>query len=402
MIIKTKHDNYNKDSCFTFLAINKRNQSLRWFTGSAKHSPYMNSQHAVIISKQPTLIVAGLLLIYGSYSSHSSAATPELPPATAVASVSTYTQEELNDVRRAEPALEIRAAIPVNRSSSSAVMPTLDLSKVTGYIGHRVGRNETLETIALNAGSTPQLLSAYNRLSGPLQRGREIIVPRPGGEAPEAQSTPVIVERGLTNQPVVALTFDAGSTAEPLPKLLQTLRDHHLKVTFFVTGFWVRENPELLRQIVADGHELGNHSLTHPDMRNQDDMRIKHELLETERLVRNASGSSTRPYFRPPYGAYNNRVLLTAESLGYLPVYWTLDCLDSVGAKKSPEFIAERVTRKLSREQLCGAIILMHVDSMATADAVPTILSRYDEMGLSVVTVSKVLNETASVAVSSN
>ena len=205
-------------------------------------------------------------------------------------------------------------------------------------------------------------------------------------------SKPVIVERGMTDRPLVALTFDAGSTAEPLPKLLQTLRDHHLKVTFFVTGFWVRENPVLLQQIVADGHELGNHSLTHPDMRHLDDMRIKHELLETERLVRNATGASTRPYFRPPYGAYNDRVLLAAENLGYLPVYWTLDCLDSVGAKKSPAFIADRVTHKLSREQMCGSIVLMHVDSMATADAVPEILSRFDEMGLAVVTVTQVLN----------
>ena len=86
-------------------------------------------------------------------------------------------------------------------------------------------------------------------------------------------------------------------------------------------------------------------------------------------------------------------MLLAAENLGYLPVYWTLDCLDSVGAKKSTAFIADRVTHKLSREQMCGSIILMHVDSMATADAVPEILSRFDEMGLSVVTVTQVLNE---------
>ncbi|MDB6138313.1 MAG: polysaccharide deacetylase, partial [Verrucomicrobiaceae bacterium] len=86
-------------------------------------------------------------------------------------------------------------------------------------------------------------------------------------------------------------------------------------------------------------------------------------------------------------------VLLAAEALGYLPIYWTLDCLDSVGAKKSPDFIAQRVTRKLPREQMCGSIVLMHVDSMATADAVPEILSRFEEMGLSVVTVSRVLNE---------
>ncbi len=294
---------------------------------------------------------------------------------------------------RAEPAIEIRAAIPMQPIPMPTSRSPLDMSRASGYAGHIVGRDETLESIAAKAGCTAQVLRAYDHIVGPVSQGRAIIVPLVNASAPQMESKPVLVERGLTRRPYVALTFDAGSTAEPLPKLLQTLRDHHLKVTFFVTGFWVRENPALLQQIVADGHELGNHSLTHPDMRHLEDIRIKHELLETERLVRNATGATSRPYFRPPYGAYNDRVLQVAESLGYLPIYWTLDCLDSVGARKSPEFIADRVTRKLSREQMVGAIVLMHVDSMATADAVPTILSRYAEMGLSVVTLSEVLNE---------
>lgn len=301
------------------------------------------------------------------------------------------TADEVATAPRAEPVIEIRAAIPVGRMPQ--MVAPVDPSTVSGYAGHTVRRSETLETIAAQAGCKPQLLATYNRLVGPLQSGRQIIVPLPPATAPGLVSKPVLVERAQTSHPLVALTFDAGSTAEPLPKLLQTLRDHHLKVTFFVTGYWVRENPELLRQIVADGHELGNHSLTHPDMRRLDDVRIKHEILETERLVWKTAGVSTRPYFRPPFGAYNDRVLLAAEALGYLPVYWTLDCLDSVGAKKSPVFIADRVTRKLTREQMCGSIVLMHVDSMATADAVPEILNRFEDMGLSVVTLSRVLNE---------
>lgn len=357
----------------------------------------MHSPHVIPSLKQSTISVVGWIWMVCLGASYAIGAMPEPVAPTSVAA---FTQEELSEVKRAEPVLEVRAAIPV--LPEAAAPDPLDLGQISGYVGHTVGRSETLESIVAETGCPAHLLTMYNRLEGPLQRGRQIIIPCPTGVGRELESKPVIVERGLTSMPLVALTFDAGSTAEPLPKLLQTLREHHLKVTFFVTGFWVRENPGLLQQIVADGHELGNHSLTHPDMRNLDDIRIKHELLETERLVRNATGMTTRPYFRPPYGAYNNRVLLTAESLGYLPVYWTLDCLDSVGAKKTPEFIAERVTHKLSREQLCGAIILMHVDSMATADAVPAILQRYDEMGLSVVSVSRVLNENLGVKLSKN
>ncbi len=352
----------------------------------------MNSHHGFLSGVSRTGTAACIAVISCVVSGLGFSATPT-PPLSSTAIVSAAvpaptTAQELASAQAAEPVYEIRAAIPVIK-----VAEPMDLSKVGGYAGHTVRRNETLESIAAQAGCTPQLLGSYNKLVGPLQPGRQIIVPLPAATVPEMPNRPVLVERGQTSHPLVALTFDAGSTAEPLPKLLQTLRDHQLKVTFFVTGFWVRENPELLKQIVADGHELGNHSLTHPDMRHLDDMRIKHEILETERLVLKTAGVSTRAYFRPPYGAYNDRVLLASQALGYLPVYWTLDCLDSVGAKKSPDFIADRVTRKLSREQLCGSIVLMHVDSMATADAVPEILSRFDDMGLSVVTVSRVLNE---------
>ncbi|MDB6073863.1 MAG: polysaccharide deacetylase [Verrucomicrobiaceae bacterium] len=355
----------------------------------------MNSHHGFFSRVLGTATAACIAVIHCVLSGLSFGATPT-PPLSSTAIVSAASPmpasaQELTSAQPAEPVYEIRAAIPVIRVPSMA--EPMDLSKVGSYAGHTVRRNETLESIAAQAGCTPQLLGSYNKLVGPLQVGRQIIVPLPAAAVSEMPSRPVLVERGQTSHPLVALTFDAGSTAEPLPKLLQTLRDHQLKVTFFVTGFWVRENPDLLKQIVADGHELGNHSLTHPDMRHLDDMRIKHEILETERLVLKTAGVSARPYFRPPYGAYNDRVLLASEALGYLPIYWTLDCLDSVGAKKSPDFIADRVTRKLSREQLCGSIVLMHVDSMATADAVPEILSRFDDMGLSVVTVSRVLNE---------
>lgn len=355
------------------------------------------SSHHVASLRTPAAGLAAWLFLSCAWGAHA-----EGPAASVgiVGAASIATPAEVIAAPRAEPVEEVRSAIPVIRVPEMA--EPLDITQNAGYAGHIVKRNETLESIALEAGCTPQMLMGYNRIVGTLQPGRELIVPLAPGHASTLANKPVIVERGLTSHPMVALTFDAGSTAEPLPKLLKTLREHQLKVTFFVTGFWVRENPQLLQQIVAEGHELGNHSLTHPDMRNLDDMRIKHEILETERLVRKTTGQTTRPYFRPPYGAYNDRVLQTVESLGYLPVYWTLDCLDSTGVKKTSAFIADRVTHKLPREQMCGSIVLMHVDSMATADAVPEILSRFDQMGLSVVTLSQVLNERLTVTVSKN
>src|SRR5262249_46143073 len=102
-------------------------------------------------------------------------------------------------------------------------------------------------------------------------------------------------------------------------------------------------------------------------------------------------GASARPLFRPPYGAYDKGVLATTIALGYLPIYWTLDSLDSVGEPKTPEFLIERVTGTLTPQQLRGAIILAHCGSPATAEALPTILDRFAQMGLEVHTVSEVL-----------
>ena len=88
----------------------------------------------------------------------------------------------------------------------------------------------------------------------------------------------------------VALTLDAGASAEPVPQILATLREHGVKITFFLTGKWIEDNPELTRQIVADGHEIANHSFTHPDMRNLSDEAIRTELGDTEALLAETAG----------------------------------------------------------------------------------------------------------------
>jgi len=176
--------------------------------------------------------------------------------------------------------------------------------------------------------------------------------------------------------------------------MLATLREHHVTITFFLTGKWIKDNPDLTRQIIADGHEIANHTFNHPDMRNLSDEAIHEELADTEVLLAETSaGASTRPFFRPPYGAYDARLLRLVEAEGYLPIYWTFDSLDSVGEPKTPEYLFERITNHLPRNQLPGAIILAHCGSQPTADALPRILDRFAEMGIEVKKVSEVLGE---------
>jgi peptidoglycan/xylan/chitin deacetylase (PgdA/CDA1 family) len=260
-----------------------------------------------------------------------------------------------------------------------------------GYIGHIVEEGETLATIAARGGSTPELIAQYNRLEGEPQPGRMLIVPRAEGAASSLESAPLLVQRGRADKPWLALTLDAGADAAPVPAMLKTLREHNVKLTFFLTGTWIKDNPDLARQIVADGHEIANHSFTHPDFRNLSDAAFRKELDDTEALLQETTGASSRPLFRPPYGAYDARVLQLVESQGYLPIYWTLDSLDSVGEPKTPDFLFERVTSKLAPDKLRGAIILAHCGSQPTADALPRILDRFAELGLEVKKVSEVL-----------
>jgi peptidoglycan/xylan/chitin deacetylase (PgdA/CDA1 family) len=296
----------------------------------------------------------------------------------------------------APPALPTAAPTEAPTAASTpeplAPSPQPRVPTIAGYAGHIVAEGETLEQIAAAGGSAPGVIAAYNLLGGPPQPGRALIVPRLHGREAQLQDTPIMVERGAAGRPWVALTLDAGADAEPTPRMLQALRERGVRITFFLTGRWIVENPDLTRQIVADGHELANHTYRHPNLTEVDDETIRRELADTEAALREvAPEASLRPFFRPPFGAYDERVIRVVQAEGYLPVYWTLDSLDSVGEPKTPEFLLERITGKLTQEQLRGAIILAHCGSAPTADALPAILDRFAAMGFEVRKLSEVL-----------
>lgn len=188
----------------------------------------------------------------------------------------------------------------------------------------------------------------------------------------------------------IALTFDAGAAGETLPRILNTLRERNIHITMFITGKFAEQYSDGIRQAVADGHEIANHTYSHLDSRNLTDDELAGELARTEGIIQGIAGVSTKPYWRAPYGARNNHVLNVAVSQGYRSIYWTLDSLDSVGQPKTPDFIFNRVTNTPG-VNLDGAIILQHFGSEASADALPRILDRLNEMGLQVVTISQLL-----------
>lgn len=199
------------------------------------------------------------------------------------------------------------------------------------------------------------------------------------------------VGRVAPGEKQIALTFDAGGTGEPLPLILDALRERNIRVTMFFTGKFAEQYPEVVRQAAEDGHEIANHTYSHSDVVKLTDQKLREELARTEKVLRDLTGLSSKPYWRPPRGARNNRVLNVAASEGYRSIYWTLDAHDSVGQPKTADFIFDRITNT-SDVELDGAIVLMHFGSEASAEALPRIFDRLEEIGLRVVTVSELLS----------
>ena len=228
-------------------------------------------------------------------------------------------------------------------------------------------------------------------LAGLLLVGVAALVPS-AAAAHEADAPPSVVDyseivRGDPSTGIVALTFDAGGEAGPAaPRVIQILRERELHVTFFLSGHWVDAHPDLAQQIFDDGHEIANHSYSHPDFARLRDDRISWELDYTDHVVFSLLGTHTRPYFRPPFGSRNQRVLTAAAETGFRSVYWSLDSGDWRDRVTAPQ-VAGQVLRFAGP----GDIVVQHVASLATAQALPTILDAFDERGWRVGTVSQVL-----------
>lgn len=208
-----------------------------------------------------------------------------------------------------------------------------------------------------------------------------------------AQASPEraqIVTTWPTQEKLVALTFDAGSDVGIADEILDILGDYGVHATFFLTGRWLELNPSAARRIADEGHSLGNHSYTHPDFREISEERMRAEIADTERLAQEVLGATLRPFFRPPYGAYNARVLEIVADEGYsYSVMWTVDSLDWKGIS------AEEMFNRIADNLRPGAVVLLHVGSgTKTAEALPLMLDLFIEEGYRQVTLPELMAST--------
>ena len=189
-----------------------------------------------------------------------------------------------------------------------------------------------------------------------------------------------------TERPVVALTFDAGAALGSTMETLDILRGRGVRATFFITGQFAERYPDAIRQMAADGHEISNHTYSHPDLVTVSDEAIVKELERTDQILSGLTGRSSKPWMRMPYGSRDARVLRIVGQAGYRSVYWALDSADW-REDATARGVAQRVLANIK----AGDVVVHHCSTAATAGALPTILDGLDQRGLRVVTVTELL-----------
>lgn len=189
-----------------------------------------------------------------------------------------------------------------------------------------------------------------------------------------------------TSEKKVALSFDAAWGNEDTATILEILKKHNVHVTFFMTGGWVESYPDDVKAILADGHDLGNHSENHKDMTQLSNEEAKKELMTVHDKVKKLTGYEMF-LFRPPYGAYDNHVVNIAKECGYYPIQWDVDSLDW------KDYGVDSIIRTVCEHKHLGngSIILCHNGAKYTAQALDTMLTNLEEKGYQIVPVSELI-----------
>lgn len=202
---------------------------------------------------------------------------------------------------------------------------------------------------------------------------------------PFDEKIPEVIRHVDLNKKQVAFTFDGGEGNQSAETILNILRKHQVRGTFFLTGKWVLRNPELVKRMHNEGHEIYNHTFNHPKLPFLTDQEILKQLVLADSVISSLTGTSTKPYFRPPYGEYDEHVLTIAASLGYRAVMWTIDAGDWM---ESDGYTAIEVKDRIMNNLAPGAIILMHIGDTITGSVLDEVLTEIKALGYKIVPLS--------------
>lgn len=205
----------------------------------------------------------------------------------------------------------------------------------------------------------------------------------------------IIIEKPISSVEIVSgdrskmniiFTFDGGSNNVSGEKILDVLAKHKMRTSFFLTGDFVANYPELVRRMAREGHEIYNHTQNHPHLTLLSDHAVVSELDSMEIGLQNLIGSSSKPYFRPPYGDRNRRVLDIAFGAGYRSVLWTVDALDW----QESEGRSEHEVRNIILTSLApGNIYLLHLGDKISGNLLEEMIFEISKKGYKIVSLKQ-------------
>ncbi|XEC95201.1 delta-lactam-biosynthetic de-N-acetylase [Paenibacillus tarimensis] len=183
---------------------------------------------------------------------------------------------------------------------------------------------------------------------------------------------------GDTGQKNLYLTFDNGYENGYTEPILDVLNERQVPAAFFVTGHYIKDQPELLKRMVREGHIIGNHSWSHPDMTTLSDEQIKTELNKVKQAVREVTGQQDMAFLRPPRGIFSSRTLAVSRAAGYTNVFWSVAYKDwETKRQQGWKYAYDQVVAQLHP----GAVILLHSVSQDNALALGEIIETARKQG---------------------
>ena len=182
-----------------------------------------------------------------------------------------------------------------------------------------------------------------------------------------------------TDEKILYLTFYAGYENGNTPAILEALKKHQAPAVFFAVGNFIKDNPDLIKRMITEGHIVGNHTMTHPDMSQISSMEsFQKELEGVEELYTSVTGEPMTKFYRPPRGVYSTENLSMAKELGYSTFFWSLAYVDWIQEQQPSK---EEAFQKLIPRIHPGAIVLLHNTSSTNAAILDELLTRWEEMG---------------------
>lgn len=196
---------------------------------------------------------------------------------------------------------------------------------------------------------------------------------------------PSPIYRGNSEKPMIALLINVAWGDEHIPAILKTLNESTVKATFFFDGSWVKKTPHLASMIYLEGHEIGNHAYSHPDLKLKSPEETRIQLQKTNDVIHEAL-NITPKWFAPPSGSFNQTTIDIAHELEMKTILWTIDTVD--WKKPSTNEMVQRVVSALEN----GSMILMH-PTKPTAEGLNAIINEIQNKGFQLGTVSELMSE---------